>query len=270
MSKLLKSGLKWYRNSDEFTRAVAYQASLDKWDDALRRYRDPQINVGEKEFFEDLSGVQHLTPGRQAEIRKAFNAGQEDVARDLFASEMVETTMFRYRAGQKPEAFRRGVIGKMFGMFGTYPVQYVEQINQSMKNLSNTQRAIFAANVLGNGLALYTAFQDGLGINAQAFLPWQPMVFSGGPLYNMMNNALTAVGNPSYRGRQARGEVFGIKSSGGQFRWEPWDSEVWQWAMPYGFLMEDLKAAAEAFNNGEHYKAFLNASSAPLNADFFK
>jgi hypothetical protein len=268
--KAMRSGLRWYRNSDDWNRAVAYVAARNRWDDGAKKLRNPQDALTTQKFWDDYSTVNFLPPGRQRQIREAFDQGQDDIARDIFSTEVVENTQFRYRAGQKPEMFRRGIVGKMFGMFGTYPVQYVERMNQMLTNLSPAQKAVVGASLTANTAALYFTYQETLGVNADAFLPWTQMTFAGGPYYSMLHTALQAFGNPSYKGRQARAELLGIKSSGGTLRWEPGQSEMAQWVMPFGFAFNDLKAAARDFNEGNHYKAFLNATSAPVDLDYFK
>ena len=265
--KWLKRGLKWYKNSDDYTRAVAYHGTELKFNEAYRQLQDGVIN--RETFVNTSSGIHAAREGRQAHILRLLDEGQVDSARHLLATDLTEQTMFGYRATMRPELFRKGVMGKMFGMFGTYPVQFVENVRHAMgSNMTAGQKAAWATRFVANGTALAVGFNEIMGINARNFYPWVPMQFAGGPYYNMLTSIPSAMA-PGYTGRQARAELLGIKSRDGKVHWDPLSSDVSRWMMPFGFLMRNMHGATQALNRGQGYEAFLTATGAPLNPSWF-
>lgn len=268
--KLVHTGLRFYKNSDDFTRAVAYTASRMRFDDAVSRLRrgvwKDLPEEKQLQAFMKMSGANQLDFDIQEEIKAMMRTRTVEAAADRFASQMTEETMFAYRSGMNPTTFR-GTVGTMFGMFGHYPSYYVENIKRGLKNMSWGERAAAIGRWLGNSAALYFVFKEGLGINMQAFLPWQPMFFSGGPLYHMMNQALFFTDTRSYKGRQARAELLGLSTREGKLQWQPGKSELGRLLVPY--QVRSIGKAVEAFNEGDVYRGLLNMGSFPINPDWW-
>jgi len=235
-----------------------------RFDDAVEKLVVQKTLKSTDEFL-NASGLWQLDPDLRKQALDFVIGGQPKVARDMFASQMVDETMFPYRAGHSPTAFK-GVVGKLFGMFGTYPVHYLENIKRSLKYATIGQKVAYAATFIGNSLALYGSFQA-IGIDAQNFLPWSPMQFAGGPLYHLMNSLLLTVSS-SYKGDQARAELLGItRTEEGKLKWNPAKSELAKWALPMSFEMLSIKRMIDSINEGDTYGAFLNLLSAPRTAD---
>jgi hypothetical protein len=251
IGKVVHKGLKWYKNSDEFTRVIAYRATELRFDEALQK-----LNKGlfkNMDDFLDYSGMWQLPTDLKAQAVNLMKARNFAGAKDLFATEMVTETMFPYRAGMSPTSFR-GVAGKMFGMFGHYPVYYVENIKKALKHASPAQKIAFAGTWIGNMSLIYGAFAA-IGVKANSFLFWYPALFSGGPLYHLGHQALLAV-SPGYKGRQARAELFGIGTKGGIMK-----SELAKWATT--FEAQSVGRALASAEAGEYYGAFLDLGSFP-------
>lgn len=262
--RLASVGLRWYKNSDEFTRAVAYWAVMERWDDAIKRFRKGGMTG--KQFMR-FSGASQMPSDIRQTMQTMIENGKWNAAANLYATEMVRETMFVYQRGYGPGMFN-GMIGKLFGMFGTYPAWYVENVRKALKNMSWGERAAFAARFTGNATALYGAFQLA-GINARNFLFWQPAIFSGGPMYTLMNGVL-ATASPGYKGRQARGEVYGLKVKDGKPYIDLWDAEITRWLMPFGFMVRSVKKAYDSLKEGNSYEALLNLTSFPVNRKSFE
>ena len=265
LSHLLHKGLKWYKNSDEWTRAVAYTASQLRFKDAVSRFSKGYIK--EKNFME-LSGLGMMPTDLKNEALSFIRAGKWNNAEDTFARMMTTDTMFSYRAGMAPTSFR-GAVGKLFGMMGHYPVYYLENVKRALKYSTFPQKVAYGARFVGNSMALYTAFHDVLGINATNFLPWTPALFSGGPYYQLMNEALMASGK-GYQAREARAKLFGIKSQGGHLAFNPVNADITAWGMPMGFLVKNVAKGIKHLEEGDDYLAFLAFTTAPINPDLLQ
>jgi len=268
LGKLTHKGLRWYRSSDEFTRAVAYEAASLRFKDAARRYTTGILGKGDEaaEKFIELAGLGFEPPAIRNQARALIQRGEWGAAEQMFASRVVDETMFVYRAGGSPIAYR-GLIGTIFGMFGTYPAYYVENIRRALKYTTTAQKLAYAAKFTANSMLFYSAFRA-MGINASNFLPWIPATFSGGPIYNMMNQALAAMDFRSYKGRQARAELIGITRRDGRLYWEPGRSEIGKF-LPT-FAVRSFFRGIEMANDGDFYGAFLTVTGFPYSQELLE
>ena len=153
-------------------------------------------------------------------------------------------------------------------MMGTYPAYYVENIRRALKYASTGQKLAYATRFVGNSMAFYAGFKA-LGVNATNFLPWVPATFGGGPIYGLMNQTLAAMDTRGYKGRQARAEVFGIKSVNGKFTWNPVQSELFGRWMPT-FMVRGIGKAVRMMNQGDAWGAFLTATGFPYRQELLE
>ncbi len=258
VGKFLNKGLSWYRNSDEFTRAVSFWASKMKFDDAIERYQASMkgaLNMSEENFLE-MSGLNMLPPDVKNQALGLIREGKWYSASDLYATRMTDWTMFPYRSGMTPMAFR-SLPGKLFGMMGHYPLYYVENIRRGLKYGSTASKAAFASTFLWNSAVIYGALQYGFGQKADDFIPWVPMQFTGGPLYQLTNSMIQSVGR-GYKGRQARAELFGLTSTEGKLAFDPRKGSLYQWFVPGGFELRKISDGVKFAEAGNWWSAFLS------------
>lgn len=268
MRRLQNAGLRWYKNSDEWERAVAYVAAELRFQNAAAKYTKGILGKGKvaEEHFMELSGLSTMAPDIRNSARGMIAKGQWGSAASLYGKQMAVETMFDYTKGAGPVAFR-GMIGKLFGMMGNYSVYYVENIKRALKYATPAQKIAYATQFVGNSMLFYGAFKT-LGINAQNFLPWQPALFTGGPIYNLMNETLASL-SPSYGGRQARASLFGMTTVEGKLKWQPGKSQLLSKWLPT-FAVNSIFRAVEHANDGDYYGAFLTATGYPYKQDFLQ
>ena len=260
-AKVMKSGLHWYKNSDSFTRAVAYLACKSRFDDAVLRFQKGLTN--QKRFIKQ-SGLWNLAEDRLDQALQLINKGQADSAMDLFGREMVTETMFPYRAGTQPLAFR-GVVGKLFGQMGHYPVYWLENIRRGLGRGSFIQRGAYAARFLGNTTAIAGAL-GAIGIRSNSFLAWGPAQFTGGPWYDLINQGVQLWGG-GYEGRVARSKLLGIKERDGAPYWDLKalsKSQLFQMLIPGSLAARSLIKAGNYLNQGDYFKFIMSLGSVPL------
>lgn len=258
VAKITKSSLAAYKNSDSFTRAVAYMGTKLRFDDAVSRMRKGLLDQTE---FINASGMYNMAEDRLGDALKLIDSGQVDAAGDLFAQDMVMETMFPYRAGTSPLAFR-GVIGKMFGQMGHYPVYWIENIRRGVGRGSTGQKLAYISRFLGNTSAIAGAL-TAVGVSGQNFLPWSPAQFTGGPWYDLINDGIQLWGG-GYEGKQARARILGIKTRDGQ---PYWDSKVLKQNLGNALspvMLRSLTKAAEYTNQGDFYRSIMSLASVPL------
>jgi len=268
---VVHKGLQWYKNSDDFTRAVAWRGSYLRFMDSVDRLNrgvwkglDPDIAT--KRFME-MSGAVQLHPDLKEKVKFFMKNNQVQEAATTFADWMTEQTLFSYRKGMSP-IWAKGMVGKLFGMFGTYPAYYVENIRTALKYMPRGAKLGYMARFLGNSALLYYTFKEGLGINANNFQPWTPASFSGGPMYDLMNKALRSMDTRSYAGRQARAELLGLSTKDGKPSIRFFQSDVGR--MMTGYQLRSMIDAMESFQEGEIYQGMLNLGSFPINPDWWE
>ena len=208
MAKLLHKGLGMFKNAEDLARGTAWSTAKVQWDDATKAFaKAKELGASfdrSSAVFLDISGVNLVKESTQKEVMAFLRNNQWSEAFDAYSQEVINETMFAYSSGLGPSAYR-GVVGRAFGTFGTYPAWYIENFKRGLKYGSLANRAGFVARFFGNGLSLFAGF-TALGISAKDFLPWVPMQFSGGPYYKFANKLLASTGS-DYAARQARGEM---------------------------------------------------------------
>jgi hypothetical protein len=256
--QLTHKSMKAFKNSDEWTRAVAFRASEISFNDAMDSWKRGAIKTRD-EFF-DISGMWGLPTDLKNKAIEFIGKGDPKAARELFGTYMADVTMFPYRAGHSPMMYR-GALGKMFGQFGTYPMYYRENVFQALRYGNTKQRLLFAARWTANMGAIWYGFQQ-IGVNADEFLFWQPMMFSGGPMWEALTTGIQMM-SPSYKGRQSRANFLGLSTKDGKLSWDPRKSYAGMYATPY--QITSIQKGIESLNRGDPwYTALLNFGSFPV------
>jgi hypothetical protein len=243
LGKLTRKGLKRYKNSDDFTRVVAYLTAKGQWDDAVEALQRKVIGA---EQFVERSGVNLLEPEVRQSILSLVEEGKWSAAMDLYGSQVVDETMFPYRRELKPHIQGATIVGRVFGRYGTYAMYYISNLAKGFKYGSKGQKAAFAARWLANSLAIYGAFQA-VGINADEFLPWTPMFFSGGPEFNLAVDVLRAASG----GHKVRQTLRELKQAYGMF-------------LPGFYQGRSLVKFFKYAEEGDYWKAMMALTSAPI------
>jgi hypothetical protein len=251
-----------YKNSDHFTRAIAFQAATLKFDDAFKRIKSIDLKPDE---FAHMSGISQMDPVGRRQVMSMMNEGNMRGARDIYASSIVTETMFPYRSGMAPLAFS-GTLGKMFGMMGHYSAYYVDNIRRSIKYMTPGEKLLAGSIMVGNSTALYGAFRA-IGVKADNFKPWEPALFSGGPSWEIMQDLLDATGGGP-EGKQSRAAFLGLSSKNGKVSFNPMDSTFFKWTVPGAFEWRNIQDAVELTNAGDSWGAFLTSMGAPYSDDW--
>ena len=251
VGKLNALGMRAYKNSDAYTRATVLQAVDLMMDDSMERLTRGVIN--EKQFI-DLSGLKVLDELDQKEILSVLKKGDYIRAKSQYAKILSDETMFPYRNETNPEMFK-GIAGRIFGGFGTYPVHFVANIGRGLrramasKNYGDVIR--FVGTYAATSSALYYGFKS-VGINAQNFLFSDPIGFSGGPYYQVMTDIIDAAEmNDSSPGK--------IKAIFNKSR---------NILIPGFYAGRNLLRGMKSLSEGDYYGAVVNAMSAPYDDSF--
>lgn len=185
LTQIVRSGLRAYSRVDDFTRVVAYHATKFKVLQSAERYRANNWNLARFVDDAELDSMFHPVEARQ--IAELVRAGNPVKAAERAGYLMQENTNFIYRAGNAPEAFR-GVAGRLFGQFGVWPVSYIEYLRYLSTFGTPNQRATKIARFMAANTAFGTAGTL-LGVNTWKWLLFGPVVFTGGPMLQLAQDA---------------------------------------------------------------------------------
>lgn len=272
IGKMTESSLKMFKNSDEYTRAIAYAAAKIRWDDAVSAWQRGVI--GKKSQFFDISGLdmiqpdigetawQHFQKGTAANDAIALSAG-----RDTFAAKVTQDTMFGYRASESP-MINHSFLGKLFGQYGTFAAGYRANIFNGLRYGSKAKKLAFVGRFLGINAALYTSFAA-IGINATDFIPFAPGLFSGGPMFQTAVDIMQMFGtNASARDARARVEraLFPVTVSEAGTPQERFKLN-YPGLMPGTIQWNYLKKAYDFALQGDSWSSWLSLSTIPVRKD---
>jgi len=267
VGRLVHKGLAGFKASDDFTRTAAMVGGDHVFEDALGKLRSGVLKSPED--FITYSKAYRFSPGAQSEIISLIERGQYDGAKDLFARNVIEDTMFAYDKIHNPQLYR-GLLGRMIGQYGVFAVQYIQNVKKGLTMGPIADRIAYGTRLAAvNGALLYTA--KSLGVDAERdFLPWSPAQFTGGPMFNLMLDVWGSQGQ-GYQADQARARLqkslpVGWTYKKGRFEWTgpqiptgPGGSLV-----PFATQFRALNKAGDYLAKGEPWLAFLAATSTPI------
>jgi hypothetical protein len=225
--KLSESAFNMFKNSDDYTRLVAYVSGDMRATNAISAFRmNPEMTKGK---FLEMSGIDRFAPtyGERAwaflqegmKISNTDTRGLVDMVtgkamepglntntsfeaiKDMYGQLLQRATMFDYSGASTPQMFR-GVVGKLFGQYGTYSAGFRANIAEAMRYGTTAQKAASIATYLAVTTAYWQAF-EAMKIRTNDFIPFAPGAFGGGPMFDIATN-LAKSGSPDWEGTQAR------------------------------------------------------------------
>lgn len=254
MGLINKFGMKLYKNSDDYTRMVVDIVVRDTFTDAVAKL-DSGILKNEKQFIR-LANLHRLDDFDQRRIMELLRGYTDDTGRqiagsfekavDYYGDIVTRETMFAYTAGANPMMFN-GMWGRLFGMFGHYPVYYAQTLINGLRRGNLVDKAIFAGRVAFNTAALWFTFDKVLGVKADNFVPWKTMFFEGGPYFNLLADSLkTFAGSP------------------GAPTWPQLRRDFAGLFVPGSLQIKAIHNGLDLMAAGQGYQGFLKLMSAPL------
>ena len=288
--------LKWFGNSDEYTRMLGYGASTSRFATACQRlqagvYGD--ITTARGRFMEAIGGdlFQKTEPEMLDSIWKAVTENARDldkcnaakmqipdslkIANDQFARAANDLTLFNYTSWNKPMLFNRGVAGKMLGQLGMFTASYRNMFEHVARNVPKSQLVAYLGSFVAVNTAAYAAFQA-IGIRANDFIPFA----SGAPAIGPIADAfITAVrGTSSFSTKQERvdftrlispvvqGKKPQIPGIDSKYLPTPWVAN-YPAILPGSILAHYGAKALDYAARGDWYRALVSLSGAAVDPD---
>jgi hypothetical protein len=251
----------WIKQGDNYNRVVSHLATTNAFDAAYKRFSAGSLDI---DGLMREAKMWNLPADLFARSKEMLAAGQFKQARALFAHTLTDESMFVYRKGRMPVVFS-GTMGKVFGQFGTFTVNYIQNIRNAFSRAPGVEKAKLAARLVGNLGALSTGFAAA-GMKISDFMPG-PISFSGGPNWELLHDILNAMSPSAYQGREARAKLLGLHSKDGQPYWnveEFFSSGLASGLIPGSLEYRSIKRGLEFLNQGDIYRAMLAFTSAPI------
>jgi len=176
LNQLVNKSLGWYSSADSRNRATVAVAVRDVFDDLAPAFKKGEINYQD---LLDHSGlyVQEQSVQNQF-LAKLENEGWTE-ARDYAAREMANFTNFLY-GSQNSAKWVRGVPGKFFGNYSTWPMGYLNWSERVLRNANLSQKTRILAK---HGLTNAVLFgMKGFRVNLMSWIPFWSLGYTGGPL----------------------------------------------------------------------------------------
>ena len=201
-AEALLKPLAWSNNA---SRVVMFWAHDTKIQDAARKFL-PSSNI---EKFMEQSGLFWLDDQLAASFKKKFADSSAGAYADLAhqaSAELVNLSQWNYRRGAHPGIYNYA-IGRLFGQYGTWPMNYVEYARRLATKGPRGERAKAVSRLVAAHYGILMA-GDAAGIDTAQWVFTQPAVYGGGPMFQAAINSPTAVGDwETYRGPEARGRT---------------------------------------------------------------
>lgn len=176
LQQLTRKGFDWYRGADEFSRATAYHAIRHR----IRRI-EPQWRRGDIswEQFMERAKVRTFDELDQLEFERLFQAGQEDQAIDLLGRSLSREAINRYGNANHPFGWG-SIYGRLFGQFGTWPVQYKDFVLQGLTRGTAKDKMEFLLGHAATNMGVVALGAAG-GFNLWSWVMWPSLAYTGGP-----------------------------------------------------------------------------------------
>lgn len=238
--------LKWMENSDIITRATAYRASELMWDEFYPLWKDGKIS---NEAFSKAFSFDMFDKADFDAMMQALNTGNRAAFIDTHGTKLMDFTMFKYQKGSQPR-LQRGLLGKMFGKVGTYPMSQIELYSRVLGRGDLSSRTEKVARFMLTSFATFEAFKA-FGIEYSGFLWNDPFEFSGGPYFNIVVNALNSIGD-GQDNAQARSRLL---------------NDFTRLSIPMVSYANNFSNGLNYLSQGKEYEATLAFMGAPVRSD---
>lgn len=189
LNKLVQKGFDWYRGPDDFGRAIAYHAQRHRMEGPINRLMK-ESDYTWKQFLQD-SKISTMERVDQQKIRQLIDDGQIEEAKKLAGATLSRETMVRYGHSNHPAGWG-SIYGRLFGQFGTWPVQYKDFLLQGMRRGTTKDKMEFAAWQLGTNAGIIAA-GDAVGLDLFSWAAFPSLNYTGGPFAGMTLDMLNAV-----------------------------------------------------------------------------
>jgi len=203
MKRIFERGFNWYRKADDFGRAVAYNGLRARIKNSLGPFMRDEITWEE---FITRSKIRTFTEVDQRTFGELFSVGRVDDAIDHLGTTLARETHFRYGHAAHPAGWG-SVYGRVFGQFGTWPVQYKDFLLEGAARGTTGDKIQFFGTHIAMNLGLASA-GAAAGVNLWSFVSFNALQYTGGPWADVALDLVRAYGGTPAEAQLARRSLF--------------------------------------------------------------
>jgi len=193
MKEMFEAGFTAYKKPDDIGRVVALFAGKRRVNKALSTYHRSAKGDEAIELLKRQAKVKTFDEIVEAEFESLIRQDRFLEAEDLIGTKLADKVHFLYGDANHPPGWG-SVPGRLFGQFGTFPVQYLAHVTESLTRGTAKDRIEFLAAHSAINLGIVTAGAKlfDADLESWAFLP--SLTYTGGPLADIFLNSLAAIG----------------------------------------------------------------------------
>lgn len=199
--RLFEKGFDWYRKADDVGRAVAYHGQKQR----LRHYYDQFVKRQiDYDTFKARAKVNTFDTQDIAIFDDLMRENKVEEAFDHLGFMLSRETHFRYGAANHPAGWG-SVPGRLFGQFGTWPVQYKDYLVQGLITRGSAKdKAEFFVTHFGVNMGLVAA-GGAVGLDLWNWASIPSLNYTGGPMADLAIDFFRIInGSPAERAMAKR------------------------------------------------------------------
>jgi hypothetical protein len=199
MERMLEKGFSWYQGADDWSRSVAFHAQRMRMADHYSDFIRGKIDM---DTYLERSKILTYDPIDVVEAERLLNAGDLEGAQNYLGRTLARETMNRYGHANHPSGWN-SVAGRLFGQFGTWPVQYKDYLLQGLSRGTGKDRAEFAMTHTALSGSFVLAGQA-VGLNLAGWIGFPSLSYTGGPFTDLTIDMARSINGSDSEKRLAR------------------------------------------------------------------
>jgi hypothetical protein len=198
---IFDKGFEWYQSADDWGRAVAFHSQRLRVMEHLDDFNKGKISLSE---FKRRAKINTFDPLDRQIAEGKILAGDYEGATNHLGQVLSREAMTRYGYADHPAGWN-SVQGRIFGQFGTWPVQYKDYIVQGMTRGDMKDRAEFAM-IHGGISGAIIAAGASVGLNLGNWTG--SFMYTGGPFLDMAIDVQKSLGGSDAEKALARRNLY--------------------------------------------------------------
>lgn len=197
--KLFDLGFTAYRSGDDWGRAVAFYAGRYRVGKALEKYMASARDRAALEAFKTEAKVKTFHELVEQRFEQLVLGSHWEQAKDLIGKELADKVHFLYGNANHPVGWG-GPVGKLFGQFGTFPVQYLQMMLEGVSRGTMKDRIEFLGTQTLINAGLVYGGAEVFDADLQSWGTFGGLTYAGGPYAEIATNLFAAwSGNDAQR-----------------------------------------------------------------------
>ena len=204
IQKAFDKGFDLYRAPDDVGRVVAFEAGRHRVANALAKYERTGKDISAFERLKAEAKVLTFDETVEAEFESLIRQDRGQDAANYIGAQLADKIHFLYGDANHPSKWG-GVGGKLLGQFGTFPVQYVNHVLESLTRGTpkDVGEFLFGHTAVNLGVVYAGSEIFDLDLSSWMFLP--SMRYTGGPYAELFLSSIAAIGgSPAERSMAKR------------------------------------------------------------------